>query len=195
MPVRYFYDTEFLEDGSTIELISIGIVSNDGREYYAVNADMPVDRIKKNDWILNNVWPQLPLRGYRSELVSVGGSIQRKTTVPGSLDTTSTLVRPRWVIRNEVRDFILGDPKSEELPAIELWADFGDYDHVVLAQLFGPMIRLPEGIPMFTRDLQQRLSELGHPRVPVQDTGLHHALDDARHVKAVFDYLEAGEQA
>jgi hypothetical protein len=28
--VRYFYDTEFLEDGKTIELISIGIVCEDG---------------------------------------------------------------------------------------------------------------------------------------------------------------------
>src|SRR4051812_11038169 len=34
--MKYFYDTEFLEDGQTIELISIGIVAEDGREYYAV---------------------------------------------------------------------------------------------------------------------------------------------------------------
>ena len=34
--MRYFYDTEFLEDGETIDLISIGIVAEDGREYYAV---------------------------------------------------------------------------------------------------------------------------------------------------------------
>ena len=41
--MRYFYDTEFLEDGETIDLISIGIVAEDGREYYAVNlnADWP----------------------------------------------------------------------------------------------------------------------------------------------------------
>ncbi len=31
---RYFYDCEFLENGNTIELISIGIVADDGREYY-----------------------------------------------------------------------------------------------------------------------------------------------------------------
>ena len=30
------YDFEFLEDGSTIEPISIGMVCEDGREYYAV---------------------------------------------------------------------------------------------------------------------------------------------------------------
>lgn len=32
---RYFYDTEFVEDGTSIDLISIGIVCDDGREYYA----------------------------------------------------------------------------------------------------------------------------------------------------------------
>lgn len=35
--MRYFYDTEFIDDGRTIELISIGMVSEDGREYYAVS--------------------------------------------------------------------------------------------------------------------------------------------------------------
>lgn len=32
---RYFYDTEFIEDGKTIDLISIGVVCEDGREFYA----------------------------------------------------------------------------------------------------------------------------------------------------------------
>ena len=41
----YCYDTEFLDDGNTIELISIGIVCEDGREYYAVNADCNFGRV------------------------------------------------------------------------------------------------------------------------------------------------------
>jgi hypothetical protein len=39
---RYFYDTEFNDDGSTIDLVSIGIVSDDGREYYAVSSEFDV---------------------------------------------------------------------------------------------------------------------------------------------------------
>jgi hypothetical protein len=30
--MRYWLDTEFIEDGKTIDLISIGIVAEDGRE-------------------------------------------------------------------------------------------------------------------------------------------------------------------
>ena len=37
--VRYFYDTEFIDDGRTIELISIGVAAEDGREYYAVSTE------------------------------------------------------------------------------------------------------------------------------------------------------------
>lgn len=37
--MKYFFDTEFIEDGRTIDLVSIGIVCEDGREYYAVSAE------------------------------------------------------------------------------------------------------------------------------------------------------------
>ena len=55
--MRYFYDTEFLEDGRTIDLISIGIVAEDGRELYLVNANAPWSRIRRHDWLMDNVVP------------------------------------------------------------------------------------------------------------------------------------------
>ena len=54
---RYFIDSEFIEDGKIIDLISIGIVSDDGREYYAINQDC--DFFKANDWIKENVLEDL----------------------------------------------------------------------------------------------------------------------------------------
>ena len=42
--MRYFYDTEFIEDGTTIQLVSIGIVSKRGEEYYAVSTDFEPQR-------------------------------------------------------------------------------------------------------------------------------------------------------
>lgn len=56
--MRFFYDTEFIEDGHTIDLVSIGIVSEDGREYYAVSTD--ADHSKANKWVRENVLNQLP---------------------------------------------------------------------------------------------------------------------------------------
>lgn len=51
-------DTEFDEDGKTIELISIGIVAEDGRELYLTSSDFDPNRC--NDWVKQHVLPHLP---------------------------------------------------------------------------------------------------------------------------------------
>jgi hypothetical protein len=57
--VRYFLDTEFWERGHEhpIQLISLGLVSDDGRQYYAETAD--VDRDALSEWLKANVVPRL----------------------------------------------------------------------------------------------------------------------------------------
>lgn len=54
---RFWLDTEFLEDGTTIDLLSIGIISEKERVYYAVSSDCKVDRA--NDWVKENVLPKI----------------------------------------------------------------------------------------------------------------------------------------
>jgi hypothetical protein len=56
--MRYFYDCEFIEDGRTVELVSIGVVAEDGREFYAVSSEF--DPARANDWVRRNVLDQLP---------------------------------------------------------------------------------------------------------------------------------------
>jgi len=175
----YAYDTEFLEDGKMIHLISIGIVCEDGREYYAVNLDMPKSRIHQRDWLMDNVWPHLPLKGM-SQLTLDG---ETRVVTPGELDEESEFVKPKWVIRNEVRAFFQNGAGQAEL-----WADYGAYDHVALAQLFGMMIDLPDGIPMHTNDLQTLL-RLRMVDEPAQVGTGHNALDDARTVMSALQFL------
>lgn len=55
--MRFFLDTEFIEDGRTIDLISVGIVAEDSREFYAQNSDCDLDRA--SDWVRENVLPHL----------------------------------------------------------------------------------------------------------------------------------------
>jgi len=154
--LKYFYDTEFLDDGNTIEFISIGIVREDGAEYYAVNADMDYLRIKQSEWLVANVMNQLP-------------DVQEW--------------KPKAQIAEEVKTFLL------EKGSPELWAWFAAYDHVVLSQLFGRMLDLPEGIPMFTNDLRSLIDWVGVKKLPAQTGGNHDALADARHVKVRFDHV------
>jgi len=56
--VRYFYDCEFLEDGRTIELVSIGVAAEDGREFYAVSTEF--DPELAVPWVRRNVLDKLP---------------------------------------------------------------------------------------------------------------------------------------
>ncbi|MEU6376775.1 3'-5' exoribonuclease [Streptomyces sp. NPDC046909] len=196
--MRIYYDTEFLEDGKTIELISIGMVAEDGRELYAVNEDISKDplheRICKHQWLMENVVPHLPLA---TGSTKSHGRMSMSMAYRGffNLDMTSNAVMPLRMIRNAVRDFVLGtDP--DQLPHVELWAWYGAYDHVALAQLFGRMINLPEGMPMWTNDLRQECARLGNPPLPEQPDGVHNALADARHnlVRAqALDALAAKE--
>jgi hypothetical protein len=56
--VRYFFDCEFIEDGRTIDLVSIGVVDESGREFYAVSTEFDPDRAIP--WVRRNVLDKLP---------------------------------------------------------------------------------------------------------------------------------------
>jgi hypothetical protein len=180
--VKIYYDFEFLEDGKTIAPISIGMVAGDGREYYAVNRDMPAKRIARDDWLMANVVPGLPrLHG--------DARMQAGRRNPLALDWQNPVMKRRAQIADEVREFI------QATPDVELWAWYGAYDHVALAQLWGRMIDLPGGVPMWTNDLKQECARLGDPRMPEQPGGQHNAVADARHVKTMAGFLAGLEHS
>ena len=56
--MRFFYDCEFIEDGRTIDLVSVGVVGEDGREFYAVSTEF--DPTRAGPWVRSNVLPKLP---------------------------------------------------------------------------------------------------------------------------------------
>lgn len=191
--MRYAYDTEFLEDGNTIELISIGIVAEDGREFYAVNRDFTWRRIAHRNWwapwtwkveqpwLAENVVPHLPLLHGDARLhFGNNGPL-------GLIDWQSPLMMSREQIADRVRKFLTGIEGATP----ELWADYCAYDHVVLCQLWGTMMDLPSGMPMFTNDLQQAAGARPEVQLPSDPEDAHNALADARHVmrslRVLFD--------
>lgn len=151
--MKYWFDTEFYEDGKTIELISIGVVSEDGREYYAETGDS--QRLaKRSPWLQQNVLPHLV------------GSPRLQ----------------RGLIAADLIEFMGENP--------EIWAYYADYDWVVLCRLYGRMIDLPKGWPMFCRDIKQLAISLGDPKLPEQIGEKHHALSDAAWAKDAWEFLQ-----
>lgn len=158
--MRFWFDTEFIEDGRTIDLLSIGIVAEDGREFYAENNEADLSR--GSGWVQHNV------------IVHLDWLNHGKT---------------RTEIRDAVLQFVSEYPITTGPTKPEFWAYYADYDWVALCQLFGTMMDLPKGWPMYCRDVKQLCDDLGNPRLPEQGKGEHHALADARWTRAAWEHL------
>ena len=181
--MRYWYDCEFLEDGETIAPIGIGIVAEDGREYYAVSYNAPWDRIEHRPWLVENVVPHLP------QLHAGGLASAYYASARLGIDLDHPDVKSRLTIATEVRDFLLDTTEP-----VELWGYNSSYDHILLSQLWGKMIDRPEGVPCLTLDIQQEALRLGlENSLPRQAGDLHNALADARWTREAWSYLRHAE--
>jgi hypothetical protein len=177
-PMKVFYDTEFLEDGHSIDLISIGMVREDGREFYAVSSEFNKLAVAGNKWLMDNVMSSI------DHTVEVGYLTMHGLPVP-RLNVTDSNLMSRDEIRIGILDFV-----NDIWP--EFWAWYGAYDHVALCQLFGRMIDLPGKFPMFTNDLKQMhksLTDSERDKMPKQVAGNHNALDDARFNVVRYNYM------
>jgi hypothetical protein len=211
--MKYWLDTEFIERGSRypLELISIGIVAEDGREYYSISTEFNPKHA--SPWVKENVIALLPPR------LSLFQDSPR-------LQSESLAWKSREMIAIEVMAFLknlpivdlhhyersafakwsgnlfgVGGLSKHPSPKIqdifndlhgkkpEIWAYYADYDWVVLCQLFGTMMDLPKEFPLYCRDIKQWADQLGNPELPKQGEDEHNALADARWNCQAWEFL------
>ena len=202
--MNYYLDTEFIDHAKqpkllgvrvgepiqTTELISIGMVCEDGREYYAVCNEFDLDAAWKDDWMRCNV-----LEKIHAELVRAQGPHARTYHYhlfePFTKKSMRYLLKWSGKSRYQIRQDIYALVK--EAPVF--YGYFADYDWVVFCHLFGRMIDLPSGFPMYCRDLKQMMDEraLGDKwkkeNCP-DPTGEHNALVDARWNKQLHEAIQ-----
>jgi len=157
--MKYFLDTEFIERGygHPMNLVSVAILAEDGREYYAQN--YTVDFQRANPFVRDNVLPFLD-----------------------EWDKRHWFQRPEpWYAPAEIATDIMAFIGTE--PSPEFWGYYSDYDWVILTQLFGGMDRHPENWPYYCRDLRQWLDDHALSHIS-QGDDIHHALIDARWIRA-----------
>ncbi len=187
---KYFYDTEFIEGKQdrkilgvkigetphTIDLISIGVISDEGKKYYAISKDFNLNFAWKDLWVRENVlrpiytelylkdFPEVTVGAFSKknlrELISEHG----KTNKEIAIDLLEFIKDPKGSIKNNIEfeteeDYINCLTNSAPKNKIELYGYYSAYDHVVLSTLFGKMIDLPKGFPMYTKDLKQMLDQ------------------------------------
>lgn len=206
--MKYFLDTEFLEGSQdkklfgvtigktkpTIDFISIGIVSEDDREYYAISKDFNLKEAwnrfdlaeptffekshgfegKRIYWIRENV-----LRPIFKDLLSFFNPVKhdifdsrlKEFTYSNFKKLLSLYAKTNKEISKEIIDFVYSCEypcaETETQKAFvrvgkinpEFYTYYGAYDWVVFCWLFGKMIDLPKGFPMYSKDLKELLDE------------------------------------
>lgn len=190
--MKYFLDTEFIEGTQkvfsffskietkpTIDLISIGIVSEDNREYYAISKDFNLkeawnrfqlkketiihkgknngkyseEREVKEYWIRNNVLKPI----FDEFYIKVFNTDMPTFNYQSFKYLINKIGKSNKEIAKEVIEFAQGDPVERTNP--EFYTYYGAYDWVVFCWLFGKMIDLPRGFPMFSKDLKVMLND------------------------------------
>lgn len=263
--MNYYLDTEFLEYKKqpkvlglkvgkpidTIELISIGIVAEDGREYYAICNEFDVEAAWDNEWLRENVL--LPIifelcckdspgtfdfGNYNNwighhERPEIGGHKKLYKIFRALLNKYG---KSRKQISEEIKEFVrdyklddigetidfksltrydssYGDGTnntwieeykdgtkkeftgtSRSRGEIHFYAYYADYDWVVFCWLFGRMIDLPKGFPMYCRDLKQLADETwertGKNTRYKKNENAHNALVDAKWNKELHEFIK-----
>lgn len=134
--MKYFLDTEFVETVGHIELISIGLYCEDGREYYAVNSE--ADLSNADEWVKKNVLAKMP-------------------EYDAAQNDLYASVKTMRDIKNDILEFCGQEKATPE--ECEFYGYYSDYDWVVFCWIFGRMIHLPKGFPMYCIDLKQMLDD------------------------------------
>lgn len=134
--MKIFMDTEFtgLHQGTT--LISIGLVSEDGRTFYAEFNDY--DESQCDEWIKNNVI---------SNLIINGPSDMNFTIVddhPFSFDMDFSKIQEFEIRGNtrDVRDYLT--KWLEQFDSVEIWSDCLAYDWVLFCNIWDHAFNVPK---------------------------------------------------
>ncbi len=202
--MKYFIDTEFIggfhkplfgKKRHFIDLISMGIVAEDGREYYAISKDFDLKSVwnkydldygsgdqrnfppRKVYWLRDNVLK--PVVAYLDNIERKSRSSVHLVYYSKAKRLINKYGKSNKQIAEEIISFVNDEPVevkgslggvqflSEQAKKVikqgytepEFYGYYADYDWMLFCSLFGRMIDLPKGFPMYCRDLKQMLDE------------------------------------
>lgn len=180
--MRYFLDVTYIEGNfrNPFQLISLALVSEDGREYYAQSAE--ANRRFANGFVRQHILPRLDAcpANYDPAVHS--------WYVPPCAPTCPW--KQNMLIGQEIETFIAA---GESPP--EFWGYCVSHAWVVLCLLFGGLRSLPAAWPSYCCDLRQWLDQLSDPAKKPSVQLSYHALEAARSYAALWHTLNALDTA
>ena len=125
---KIFFDTEFTGLHQNTTLISIGLISECGKTFYAELTDY--DKSQIDEWLETNVISNLKLK--------VPNEIQEVIhTVYGEHHTVCS--NTEW-LKKELGFWL------EQFGEVEIWSDCLSYDWVLFNQIFGHAFNIPKNV-------------------------------------------------
>jgi|SRR6185503_2139643 len=133
---KIFLDTEFIDTGSELILVSIGLERDDGARYYAEPREANLSQA--SDWVHDHVivYTDSWIDAMKIEDVDLAHKRWLEVTTP------------RAQIASEIVAFVGEEPT--------FYAYYDHYDWVLLSQIYGPLTERPDGWPMRCIDLADR---------------------------------------
>lgn len=166
---RYFFDAEFNEkvpETFAIDFISIGVVAEDGREYYGVSRDFNRAAATANVWVARDVVPKLPPESTWTDLETIRAGIMALIEPAKTVEF--------WAKNNSYDTFVLCRLFGGMMALRARLAQEKGIEKVIF------------------RDSNVLRDELGDPPLPPQDPETKHdALADARQERVEYQYLQA----
>lgn len=139
--MNIFFDTEFTGLHKNTTLISIGLIDENGRSFYAEFTDY--DKSQVNDWILENVIEHL-ISNKPFNKGKVGTSIFGEKTI---------VVGDKNLIRNELLIWL---SSYEE---VQLISDVCHYDMILFIDIFGTAFDIPKNVSPVCYDINQDIAK------------------------------------
>ena len=206
---RLYFDTEFTGLKQKTTLISIGIVSENGRQFYAEFRDY--DRSMVDSWISENVISKLKHTDFfakhkkenyhefqdrdngRYEVeVVYGNQLPKEFNFSVNDSTIYECAGSKAFVAEMLKRWI------SQFGKCELYSDVYAYDWVLFCDLFGGALNIPENVYYIPQDLATSFRQNGiDPDISraefadASPVALHNALADAWMIKGCFEKIES----
>lgn len=177
---NFFLDCEFYEGFHKplfgrrrhfIDLISIALVAEDGREFYEISNEFDLKEASKDEWLRSNVLTPIyndlldkeNVRRGHLGIPHLGDYYSGQYKLKDFKYLLDVYGKSNKQICGEIQVFTGRRPAEDKFGMFsyywpdkpEFYAYYADYDWVLFCSLFGRMIDLPPEFPQYCRDLKQ----------------------------------------
>ena len=187
--MKIFFDTEFTGLHQNTSLISIGMIADDERTFYAEFNDYDESQI--DEWLKENVIKNLLMSPPPPDQDEYYSKSRHKKDVPLTKLSCVQMRGNSEEIKKELEIWL------NEAETVELWSDCLAYDFVLFNQLWGHAFNIPKNVYYIPFDICTVFKmkdidpDINREKFAEMTDGArkHNALWDAKVIKACYEKL------